>query len=139
MHEVGCARNNYKCPKCGEVVPKADKEEHENTMHVEVTCKYCGKKDQKFNFGDHESKCEQRPQECKFCEQMVDFAKYNDHIYLCGSRTRKCMKCTHMILLRDWDSHEIGGECKAFIEEDKRKRIEEEKRKKEAEERLERE
>ena len=25
---MGCARMNYKCPDCGEIVPKADREEH---------------------------------------------------------------------------------------------------------------
>ena len=29
MHELGCARMNYKCTVCGEVVAKEDKEEHE--------------------------------------------------------------------------------------------------------------
>ena len=35
LHEVACARQNYKCSKCGEVVPKADREEHELEMHTE--------------------------------------------------------------------------------------------------------
>ncbi len=29
LHEVACARMNYKCPKCGEIVPKADREHHD--------------------------------------------------------------------------------------------------------------
>lgn len=33
MHEIGCARMNYKCRECGEVVAKADKEEHEAEAH----------------------------------------------------------------------------------------------------------
>lgn len=29
MHELGCARMNYKCKVCGEVVLKEEREEHE--------------------------------------------------------------------------------------------------------------
>ena len=39
MHEIGCARMNYKCKECGEVVAKADREEHE-----EQDCPITGKK-----------------------------------------------------------------------------------------------
>ena len=34
MHEIGCARNNYKCKECGEIVAKAEKEEHDKEAHV---------------------------------------------------------------------------------------------------------
>ena len=37
LHEIGCARNNYKCRECGEVVAKCDKEEHEAEAHVQVS------------------------------------------------------------------------------------------------------
>ena len=33
MHEIGCARMNYKCQVCGEIVAKEDKEEHEEEAH----------------------------------------------------------------------------------------------------------
>ena len=29
MHEIGCTRSNYRCPKCNKCVAKADKEEHD--------------------------------------------------------------------------------------------------------------
>lgn len=29
MHEMGCIRQNYKCPKCGKCVAKSDKEDHD--------------------------------------------------------------------------------------------------------------
>ena len=38
MHDIGCARSNYKCKECGEVVPKSDKEEHEATAHKQTIC-----------------------------------------------------------------------------------------------------
>lgn len=37
IHEATCARNNFKCPKCGEIVPKADKEHHDQEMHTMVS------------------------------------------------------------------------------------------------------
>lgn len=41
MHELGCARMNYKCTTCGEVVLKEEKEEHEEEAHTKVKCQYC--------------------------------------------------------------------------------------------------
>ena len=29
LHEAACARNNYKCQKCGEAVLKAERDTHE--------------------------------------------------------------------------------------------------------------
>ena len=41
MHEIGCARNNYKCQVCGEIVAKAEKEEHDKEAHTKVVCQHC--------------------------------------------------------------------------------------------------
>jgi hypothetical protein len=38
MHEIGCARMNYRCTTCGEVVAKSEKEEHEKEAHTKVVC-----------------------------------------------------------------------------------------------------
>lgn len=38
MHEIGCARNNYKCKECGEIVAKVEKEEHDKEAHLPVKC-----------------------------------------------------------------------------------------------------
>ena len=67
MHTMGCARQNFKCGICGMCVPKADKEEHEETEHAMVKCKYCDFTEMKCRFGNHEDACEFQPQECKFC------------------------------------------------------------------------
>lgn len=37
IHEATCARNNYRCEKCGEIVPKADKENHDAEYHTNVS------------------------------------------------------------------------------------------------------
>ena len=61
MHEIGCARSNYKCRECGEVVAKADKEEHDAEAHKPMTCKYCAFTASKIVFGNHETSCEMQP------------------------------------------------------------------------------
>jgi DNA-directed RNA polymerase subunit RPC12/RpoP len=38
IHEIGCARNNYICQICGDLVAKAEKEEHEKDAHTKVAC-----------------------------------------------------------------------------------------------------
>ena len=38
LHEMGCARNNYKCQQCGDIVAKAEKEEHDKEAHTKVVC-----------------------------------------------------------------------------------------------------
>ena len=68
MHEIGCARMNYKCKECGEVVAKADKEEHDAEAHKPITCKYCSYSASKIVFGNHETHCEMQPQTCRYCE-----------------------------------------------------------------------
>ena len=38
MHEIGCARSNYKCTICGDIVAKSEREEHDKEAHVKVVC-----------------------------------------------------------------------------------------------------
>lgn len=76
---------------------------------------------------------------------MIKFDDYERHISYCGSKTRKCEVCGHNVCFKDWDSHEFGGECAAFKEEDIRmqleraKKEEEEKKRKAVEEKKRRE
>jgi transcription initiation factor IIE alpha subunit len=37
IHEATCARNNFKCPKCAEIIPKSEKDHHEQEFHVKVS------------------------------------------------------------------------------------------------------
>ena len=44
LHSVACSRNNYKCTKCGEIVAKSDKDQHEEDVHSdkpELKCDLC--------------------------------------------------------------------------------------------------
>lgn len=51
MHEMQCARINYKCKECGQIVAKSDKEEHEAEAHVKVKCQYCSYEANQASFG----------------------------------------------------------------------------------------
>ena len=33
IHEATCARNNFKCPKCEEVITKSEKNHHDQEYH----------------------------------------------------------------------------------------------------------
>ena len=42
LHEMGCARMNYKCRECGEIVPKAEREQHAEVCgKPDITCDQC--------------------------------------------------------------------------------------------------
>lgn len=51
MHEMGCMRMYYLCGECGELVAKADREDHEAEAHAPVKCQYCGWTESKAKFG----------------------------------------------------------------------------------------
>ena len=36
MHEATCARNSFKCAKCGEFLSKSEKDSHESEVHTMV-------------------------------------------------------------------------------------------------------
>ena len=73
MHEIGCARSNYKCTICGDIVAKSEREEHEKEAHVKVVCQFCDIQFEKKQFIGHEDTCFMRPQPCKYCEQTIKF------------------------------------------------------------------
>ena len=87
MHEIGCARNNYKCRECGEVVAKADREEHEANAHKLVKCQYCPFEQSAAKFGTHEELCDMRPKQCQWCEQTFSIERWVDHEEACGTKT----------------------------------------------------
>lgn len=80
-----------------------------------------------------------KPKECRYCEQMIDYENYDKHIGYCGSKTKKCDLCGRNVCLKDQDSHQFGGECEAFREDDLRAKIEEQKKKEMEEKRREEE
>lgn len=135
LHEAYCVRHMYKC-KCGDVVCKAEKDDHEEEKHVSIKCKHCSFEAMKHEFGNHEETCDRKPKECQFCEQMIQFANFFDHVNFCGSKTRLCEFCHRNVMLRNQKYHE-KEECAKFLreeyekkEQEKVKQLEEEERQK---------
>ena len=121
MHDIGCARNNYKCRECGDVVAKADREEHEATAHKPVKCQYCPYTAAVAKFGNHEETCELKPKQCEWCEQVFRVEVWLDHQEACGTKTNKCENCEHFIQKKQWANHVSSDECRIFKEETQRK------------------
>ena len=94
LHEVMCARNNYKCQKCGQVVLKADKEQHELDVHTEkpdISCPACSEFTAKTQgeIAQHQKEsCINRLVPCKYCETLVELSKVEEHTQYCGSKTQ---------------------------------------------------
>ena len=97
MHEIGCARQYYRCAECGEMVAKSEREEHDEECKQLVKCQYCDFSASKFKFGRHEETCEMRPKECPWCGKTFKIEVYGDHEEMCGSRTEKCDDCQRYI------------------------------------------
>lgn len=116
MHEMQCARINYKCGECGMVVAKSDKAEHEAEAHVKVKCQYCNFEAGKLVFGNHEDRCELRPKACQYCTQIFPIEKWVGHIEMCAVKTYKCETCQRYIKNKDAQNHP-KGECQKFIDE----------------------
>ena len=111
MHSVRCARFNYKCKVCGEVVLLEDKEEHEEEAHAKQKCQHCNFEALVNDFGTHENTCELRPKQCLYCEQVHKFETYIDHVEKCGNKTNMCGKCNTYVRNKDREQHLINGEC----------------------------
>ena len=121
LHEATCARMNYKCPKCGEVVPKSDREQHEEDVHTEkpdIACDLCpdfvSKVQSEVDKHKREA-CKNRPQipvaaarpnhlpaqasgasleKCPYCPmEFVAGDQLQNHVSYCGSKTKECPDC----------------------------------------------
>lgn len=114
MHEMQCARINYKCQDCGQIVAKADKAEHEAEAHVPVVCQHCQFTAGKVKFGNHEDHCEMRPKACPYCKEIFKIQRYGDHVDACAVKTTKCATCERFIKNRNLEKHP-GGECQKFV------------------------
>ena len=76
LHEAACARNNYKCAKCGEIVSKADREQHEEDMHTDkpdITCDLC----QEFKSKKADEVSAHKKDSCKNRPQPVSAQAHN--------------------------------------------------------------
>ena len=95
----------YKCRECGEVVPKCEREEHEETAHKPISCAHCPFTAPAAKFGNHEENCDMKPRPCQYCEQIFKIDQWVVHTEECGTKTNKCEECEHFIQRKNWDEH----------------------------------
>lgn len=67
IHDTQCSRINFKC-RCGEVVLKSEKEDHEREFHTIKKCSNCDFEAEAVAYGDHDHYCLSKPVVCDFCE-----------------------------------------------------------------------
>ena len=99
---------NYVC-QCGEVVKKAEREQHDFQFHTAKPCAHCGitLDPELANFHD----CEKRPRICQFCDAHLPADSFAQHVYECGSRTELCPRCNKFIPVRDFEYHVNEVDC----------------------------
>ena len=97
MHEMGCARQNYKCKTCGQCVAKADREEHEEDCLKEIVCEHCNVKVFNYELETHNRKCEMQPLDCQFCGKKIKITDFENHTSACGGKTSKCELCDEYV------------------------------------------
>lgn len=112
MHEMGCARANYKCKECGMCVPKEDKEEHEAEEHAIMTCPDCNFQAPKWKYGNHNEYCAMKPKVCEWCNQLIKVSDWQDHRSMCGIKTYQCPTCEMWVKFMDKATHVSSGGCK---------------------------
>jgi hypothetical protein len=105
MHEIQCARINYKCKECGQVVAKSDKEEHEAEAHVMKKCQFCSFEAIESQFGSHEDRCEMKPKACQYCNEVFKIERWVSHVEACAVKTQKCAKCERYVKNKDMAKH----------------------------------
>ncbi|CDW91546.1 UNKNOWN [Stylonychia lemnae] len=121
IHEATCARNNFKCQDCGEIVPKADKDHHITEFHTQTPCEYCKTfTADKKSLAGHLNMCSMRPKQCLYCEMNLGGEKYLEHLNYCGSKTKRCDLCKQNVQNKDLTEHE-DGQCKFYQEIEKQK------------------
>ena len=105
LHESYCVKNLFRC-KCGMVVEKRAKEQHDKDVHELVVCKYCSTKLEKGQLVTHEESCPKKPTICPYCTNEIKRSEFSKHVELCGNRTVLCPKCKNYVPKKEWTDHQ---------------------------------
>eukprot|EP01083_Nonionella_stella_P130681 396665_1 len=123
MHALQCARINWRCPKCGEVLKKSEASSHAHCAecgkpmradqlekHVELTHKCevceCGKEVVRDLMALHKSEeCKFRPSKCIYCEVSLPHNQLHEHESNCGGRTEPCQHCNRPVARTKLHTH----------------------------------
>jgi uncharacterized C2H2 Zn-finger protein len=105
LHEAQCARRNFRCPQCGEVMPLDQKDKHLSVAHALLKCE-CGKEFEQDVLPLHkEYECPRRGVKCVYCGLVLPYEEKGPHQFECGSRTAKCPHCDKIHKRRDMKTH----------------------------------
>eukprot|EP01016_Furgasonia_blochmanni_P049956 TRINITY_DN7651_c0_g1_i5.p1 TRINITY_DN7651_c0_g1~~TRINITY_DN7651_c0_g1_i5.p1 ORF type:complete len:304 (-),score=34.87 TRINITY_DN7651_c0_g1_i5:784-1569(-) len=98
-----CIRD--RCEKCGQIVAKAEYEQHIQDKHTLVRCADCGQEMEKSELENHPAVCLKKPRMCQYCGLQFKRDLYDEHIANCSTRTDKCERCKKNITKRDMEHH----------------------------------
>lgn len=106
MHEARCARINWRCDKCGAVVPTAQRQEHLQTAHAPTKCDQCEEEVEAYLLAKHkEEECKQRLVSCEYCELKMPYISVFQHQMKCGEITEVCPECKQRVRRKDLVAH----------------------------------
>lgn len=100
VHQARCARINWRCEKCGTVVPRGQKDEHLREAHTPVECPQCSEVVDSGTLEKHKREdCKNRLVVCEWCELSMPYVNLFQHQMKCGELTEECPDC-HMRVRR---------------------------------------
>ena len=109
-HSMRCPRMNYFCEGCQVAVPKADKENHDATVHAPAECGRCHEKMEVRHMAHHaQNTCKARIVQCAYCELNMPAESKDSHEQACGARTVKCQDCNVRVAVRFLEEHRASG------------------------------
>lgn len=105
MHSAFCARNNFRCSECGEVMRLSEKEKHLDVRHKPLPCA-CGRMIAPDLMSTHQQfECELRKLPCTFCGISVASSEFASHKEYCGARTVPCEQCGQSVVVKQMSNH----------------------------------
>jgi len=120
LHEMQCARRNFRCADCGAVMPLDQKEKHLAVAHSKLRCE-CGAEFEQDLLAVHkEYECPKRLVNCVYCGMETAYNERFTHQNDCGSRTATCPHCSKIFKRRDMkthivEAHQIYPENENFV------------------------
>uniref|UniRef100_A0A6B2L427 C2H2-type domain-containing protein n=1 Tax=Arcella intermedia TaxID=1963864 RepID=A0A6B2L427_9EUKA len=107
MHELRCARINWRCPSCNMVVLKTDKDKHIDELHSIKPCEACLQPLEVREHAAHKKDdCPARTVSCQYCQLTMQYRKLFIHEQSCGAVTELCSKCRKRFPRSEQKSHE---------------------------------
>eukprot|EP01103_Thecamoeba_quadrilineata_P005459 TRINITY_DN15254_c0_g1_i1.p1 TRINITY_DN15254_c0_g1~~TRINITY_DN15254_c0_g1_i1.p1 ORF type:complete len:976 (+),score=216.41 TRINITY_DN15254_c0_g1_i1:214-2928(+) len=106
LHTARCARNNWLCDSCGEVVLRSDREKHLAEVHGPTPCSECSQLIEKWKLARHKMEsCPHRLVTCRYCGLGTHARDIEEHQRRCGDMTQICESCGVRIRKKESEIH----------------------------------